>query len=121
MNKVLIVDDEPRVRNALREVLLKEGFDVEEASDGQKGMVLWRNNPAAILLIDIFMPDKEGIETIMELKRSWPKAKIIAMSGQPDMLIAAKLLGADKTLVKPIHRQCLFDAIHSVLSQPADV
>lgn len=119
--KVVIIDDEAQVRRALGNVLLQSGFDVEEASNGQKGMALLENEPVEIVLTDIFMPDKDGIETIRELKRRWPTVKIIAMSGQPYMLPVAKVLGADQTLAKPFERHCLLNAIHSVLHQPAVV
>jgi len=122
MEKILIIDDEPEVRAVLREILVREGFTVEVAADGQVGVAMWRKEPVDLVLTDIFMPNKDGIETILELKRSRPQAKIIAMTGGGEkkfleMRAAAGYLGADRTLEKPFDRQTLLAAIRSVLSE----
>lgn len=120
MTKILIIDDEPQLRSVLRDILVKEGFAVQDASDGHVGLALWRKDPADLLLTDIFMPNKDGIEIIMELKRSQPQAKIIAMTGGgPSQLMeigaAAAFLGADRTIEKPFDRQGLLAAVRSLL------
>src|SRR3989304_9363323 len=101
MEKILIIDDEPQLRTVLREILVREGFTVEVAAEGRVGVARWRKEPADLVLTDIFMPNKDGIETILELKRSRPRAKIIAMTGGGqikfrEMGSAAAFLGADR-------------------------
>jgi len=122
MEKILIIDDEPHICAVLREILVREGFTVEVAPDGQVGVAMWRKDPVDLVLTDIFMPNKDGIETILELKRSRPHAKIIAMTGGGqqrfrEMGPIAAFLGAELTLEKPFNRQSLLAAIRSVLSE----
>jgi len=122
MEKILIIDDEPQIRALLRTILVREGFIVEVAADGQVGLATWRNEPADVVLTDIFMPNKDGIETILELKRSRPRAKIIAMTGGGqqkfrEMRSVAAFLGADRTLEKPFEPASLLAAIRDVLSE----
>ena len=122
MEKILIIDDEPQIRALLRDILVREGFTVEDASDGRVGLAMWSKKPADLVLTDIFMPNKDGIEIIMELKRSWPYAKIIAMTGGGQMNLremesAASFLGANRTLEKPFDRQSLLAVIRSVLDE----
>ena len=122
MKKILIIDDEPQIRTVLRDILSREGYAVQDAPDGRVGIAMWHKEPADLVLTDIFMPHKDGIETIMELKRSRPQAKIIAMTGGgqidfPEMGSAAGFLGANGTLEKPFDRGSLLAAIRSVLGE----
>jgi len=92
------------------------------AGNGREALAEYRLRPADLVLTDIVMPDMEGLETIGELRRLNPAAKIIAMSGGghwefKDILLAAKRLGAHRTLAKPFKLHDLLDAVRAVLSE----
>lgn len=119
-SKILIIDDEPQIRAMLRQMLEREGFEVIDASDGRQGIRLYRESPADLVITDIVMPEKEGLETIMELKKDYPDVKIIAISGgrkigYGEYLGMAELFGAVKTFAKPVQREDLFGAIRELL------
>ena len=121
MARILIIDDEEQVRLYLRKMLETEGYEVVDAPDGKVGLRLYRQNPADLIIMDIFMPEKEGLGTIRELRRDYPEVKIIAISGGGkistlDFLPIAKRLGALRTLAKPFTRQELLDAVQEVLN-----
>ena len=81
MARILIIDDEEKFRKMLRQMLERAGHEVVEAPDGKEGVKLYREKLTDLIITDIFMPEKEGIQTIKELKRDFPEAKIIAISG----------------------------------------
>ena len=121
MAHILVIDDDAQVRKMLRKALEKDGHAVTEASDGKEGIRCYRTSPTDIVITDIVMPDKEGIETIIELRREFSEVKIIAMSGGgrigPDSsLDLAQKLGACQTLTKPVDRQALRSTIEKVLA-----
>lgn len=117
---ILLIDDEKAFRNVLRQVLSKAGYDVVEAENGAEGIQRFHEKPADMIITDIIMPEKEGIETIIELKKAYPEVKMIAMSGGGwygtdidfDM---AKKLGA-RTLDKPFALQELLDVVAELLN-----
>ena len=117
MPSVLVVDDEDQVRQLIRETLEQAGYDVEEASDGKEGLERYRAKPADLVIMDILMPDQDGLESIMTLRREFPKSRVIAMTGGSDMigilnfLDVAKMLGACRTLQKPFEMKTLLDAV----------
>ena len=123
--RVLVVDDDPGVRNFLRMLLELEGYVVVTVGNGNEALEAQRSDPAAIVLTDIFMPEAEGMETIVQLRNEFPQLKIIVMSGGGtyrgvDYLRLAQELGAAKALKKPFAPQDLIDALHEVLRpQPA--
>ena len=119
--RVLIVDDDPSIRNFLQMLLEVEGYEVFSAIDGNDALAVQREHPAAIVVIDIFMPHAEGIETIVKLREEFPQAGIIVMSGGGarsgvDYLAVARELGAARTLKKPFGPQELIDAVLEVRS-----
>ena len=121
MARILIIDDDPQILNMLGQTLKREGHEVVKALDGEEGLKLYRENPADLVITDIIMPKKEGIETIMELQRDFPDVKIIAMSGgginvAGKYLSIAKSLGVQKTFAKPIDRDELLKAISELLN-----
>jgi DNA-binding response OmpR family regulator len=123
MSRILIIDDDLQIRKMLRLTLVAAGFEVAEAQDGKVAMKIMRQAPAELVVTDLIMPEKEGIETIIELKRDFPEVKIIAISGggridPKDYLFLAEKLGAQLTLEKPFGRKEILDAIHGLL--PAD-
>ncbi|MER3424265.1 MAG: response regulator [Nitrospiraceae bacterium] len=120
MARVLIIDDEPLVRDMLRYTLESVGHTVVEASDGRVAMRLWRENPADLIVTDLLMPEKDGLEVIRELRRDFPQAKIIALSGGSrridfDTLDIAKRFGAVHALAKPFELRVLLDMVNSLI------
>lgn len=120
MAKILIIDDEEQVRLYLRTILEPEGHEVVEAGNGKIGLQLYREEPADLIITDIFMPEKEGLETIMELRRDYPEVKIIVISGggnraNLDVLPMARRFGALRTLAKPFTRQDMLSAVRDAL------
>ena len=120
MARVLIIDDDDQVRMMLRRTVEAAGHDVVEAANGALGIRAVEESVPDLVITDIYMPEKEGLETIIELKRSHPNLRIIAISGGArevdlDFLPVAKRLGADYSLPKPIDREQLMEAIREVL------
>ena len=118
--RVLIIDDEDQFRSMLRQFLESSGYEVVEAVNGDEGVGLFFEKPADIVISDIIMPEKEGIETVMEIKRQFPDAKVIVVSGGgwygPDLdFDMAEKLGA-LTLKKPFELQELSETIQKLLN-----
>ena len=81
MARILIIDDDVQILSMLRQTLEREGYEVVEASDGEQGEKLFREKPTDLIITDLIMPEKEGVETIKEIRSEFPETKIIAMSG----------------------------------------
>jgi len=117
---ILLIDDEKSFRDVLKQVLSKAGYEVVEAANGAEGIDRFYENPADLIITDVIMPEKEGIETIIELKKVYPEIKLIVMSGGGwygtdidfDM---AKKLGA-RTLDKPFALQEFLDTVAELLN-----
>ena len=123
MVSILLVDDDESLRTMLGEVLRRAGYEVQEACDGLEAGKLYRSHPADLVITDLVMPGKEGLEMIMELRQSYPEARIIAMSGggrnsSGDYLRMAKMFGAQRVLDKPFSHQEILDAVRGVLEAP---
>ena len=119
--RILVIDDDPVVRGMLAEMLRREGYDVDEAEDGRAGMKQFREHPTALVITDVLMPEQEGLETLMQLRRSGLPVKVIAISGGgrvgPDAYLnSARALGADAILAKPFGREELLELVTKVLS-----
>jgi DNA-binding response OmpR family regulator len=122
MARILLVDDDENFRKMLELILRHEQHAVTTAADGNEAMRLVQDNTFDLIITDLLMPGKEGIETIMELRRKFPALKFIAMSGggftDPAGNLAVCLkLGVAQTLTKPFSREELLAAVASVLSQ----
>jgi DNA-binding response OmpR family regulator len=121
MAKILVIDDDEQLRVVLHRLLTSAGHVVTTACDGVDGLKCFRADPADLVITDIVMPDQEGLETIMSLRREQRGLGIIAISGaranSVDCLKIAGLLGAGCTLAKPFTLQQLKDAIAKVLSR----
>ncbi len=120
MTHILVVDDNDFMRSLLREMLERSGFKVMEASDGNIAIRLHKNKPADLIIMDLIMPEKEGLETIMELVRDFPGIKIIAISGGghdhgDTYLGLATTFGAACTIAKPFLKENLLEAIEDLL------
>ena len=81
MKRILIIEDDPSQRKLFKLILEKANYEVIEAPDGRIGCSLFRQQPCDLVITDMFMPDKEGMETIFELKTEFPNVKIMAISG----------------------------------------
>ena len=122
MARILIIDDEPQIRSMLRLMLERVGYEIAEAPDGVEGIRQYRENPADLIITDLIMPNKDGIGMIIDLKKEFPRVKIIAMSGggvnRPEgYLDGAKKLGATRTLTKPIDRDEMLQAVKDTLNE----
>jgi CheY-like chemotaxis protein len=114
---VLVVDDEPATRNFLRKILAEAGYRVAEASNGADAVRYIEASDVDLMITDLAMPEQEGIETIQMLRRSRPRLKTIAISGQfgASMLRAAECLGAHASLAKPVQPDELLEAVARVM------
>lgn len=120
MPRVLVIDDEQLARFTVREILETAGHEVVEAKNGRQGVAFQKANAFDIVVTDIIMPEQEGVETIIELKRDFPDLPIIAISGggrtrNLDFLEIAKQYGADHVLAKPFSEEDLLGAIDTCL------
>jgi len=120
MAKILVIDDEQQAREMMKEMLAREGHEVVVAAEGSEGIRIFREQKPDLVVTDLIMPKKEGIETIMELKSIIPGIKIIAVSGggrydPKDSLKMAKDLGADLVFKKPFERKVFIAAVKELL------
>jgi DNA-binding NtrC family response regulator len=102
----MIVDDDPGIRRALHILLSRAGYRVVQARDGAEALRMWRDGGGDLVITDLHMPEKNGIEMMVELLSHTPGARIIAMSGggqtrRLDLLGNATMLGAVLTIEKP--------------------
>lgn len=121
MASLLIVDDDRQVLDLLANYLTRFGYRVRLAQNGHEALDRMRLEQADLCLTDLVMPEREGVETIQEIRREFPATKIIAMSGAAggSYLRVAELLGAHAILAKPFDLQRLLDTIRSLLGEPA--
>jgi CheY-like chemotaxis protein len=132
MTRVIIIDDEEDIRIVLKEIFVREGFDVAVAGDGTEGLNLIRETGADLVITDIIMPGSDGVETAYDIRMEFPKTKIIVMSGggntgpleyEPSAiatnayLASAEAVGADLTITKPFNRQELIKAVRELTEQ----
>src|SRR3954462_13819461 len=121
MARILVIDDEDRIRRMLRSALEMEGHEVLEASHGDEGLRLHRTSPAELVITDIIMPEKNGLEVIMALREEAPELKVIAMSGGGRFMMmkplqSAEPLGAFATLRKPFELDAMIETVRRALA-----
>ena len=126
MTRILVIDDDAEIRQVLRRILERADYEILEAADGNQGMHLIRTEGIDLVITDIIMPDKEGIETIRELQRDFPHIKIIAISGggrinARHILDAARRFGVTHTLAKPFGPNELLEAIAELMGASAAI
>jgi len=115
--QVIVVDDDPFVREVAGIFLKGAGLDPVEAADGDEAITAFEKEPFAIALIDLFMPNRDGLETIAEIKRRWPATRIIAMSGGSKLIDKVQALdwaqgfGADAMIAKPFDLRNLIEQV----------
>lgn len=122
---ILIIDDEADLRATMRAALEQDGHEVIEAANGAEGLALIETVPAELVVTDIMMPEKDGIETIIAMRRQRPDLRIIAISGggnvgKTHFLTMAEKFGATQILAKPFRRQQLLDAVQASLKMAAE-
>jgi CheY-like chemotaxis protein len=120
MGRIMIVEDDTAVRELLRDILERAGHTVVDARNGKEALTLYRKNPVDLVITNILMPEKEGLETIQELRREDADVKIIAVSGggqigPADYLDIARRFGAMRTFTKPFDRKELLRAVDDLL------
>ena len=131
MASILIIEDDNDVREAIKDVLEHAGYNVDTAASGNEAIEFQRKQPAQVIVTDIIMPGKHGIDTILEMQEEFPAVKIIAISGgggfgrpayKPEAnmttvyLTAAKEAGADRVFAKPFDRKELIQAVEDLLN-----
>ncbi len=132
MSKILVIDDEEDIRDALQIILESAGHEVMVASDGNEAIELQRSKPADLIITDIIMPEKDGVNTIREIRHEFPGIRIIAISGgggidlltyRPEAistsayLSAAEQAGADRIFTKPFERKEIIQAVDDLLNK----
>ncbi|MBI3568177.1 MAG: response regulator [Gemmatimonadetes bacterium] len=122
MARILLVDDETAVRQLFADVLEIDAHAVTQAGDGNGALAALEHGAFDLVVTDLVMPDKEGIETIIEMRKRWPTLPVVAMSGggrgsAADYLELAAQLGAVATLQKPFATQVLLDTVRKVLDR----
>ncbi len=116
MAEILIIDDEPGVLGILRKILESAGHSVADAPDGEVALRHFEGKPADLVITDIFMPGMDGIEFLVHIRKTFPDARVLAMSGggllsRDQALSDAALLGADGILQKPFTKDEVLEAV----------
>jgi len=118
--RILLFEDEPELLSALRDRLIMEGYDVQTAPDGRRGLKLYQENPVDLVITDVLMPEMDGLEVIRVLCGGSSPPLIIAMSGggsrDLDFLVEATEFGATRTLSKPFRLDDLVTLVNDLLS-----
>lgn len=122
MADILVIDDDDIFRSVLVSALRQANHSVREANNGNEGLRLFREAPAELVLTDIVMPDKEGLDVIRDLRREFPAARIIAMSGglahDPRLYLRmAERFGATAVLAKPFRLSDLYQTVEGALAK----
>jgi CheY-like chemotaxis protein len=119
MSRILVIDDDAGVRAYLQHGLELGDHEVVVAQNGHEGIQRHRESPVDLVITDLFMPEKDGLETVVELRRESPSIPIIAISGghltSGSVLQAARLLGAAHVLEKPFDAEKLLSMIDEAL------
>ena len=119
MPRLLVIEDDPHVRELMRHALQSMDYDVEVAENGEKGLKAFEASIFDLVITDLVMPFKDGVETILELKFKSPEMKVIAISGDEkniDIMETTYKIGVDAALTKPISTQELGVCVARVLA-----
>jgi DNA-binding response OmpR family regulator len=122
---ICVIDDDESVRQTVGRILSSAGYAVVNAADGAKGLEAVEQSSPVMIITDIVMPNREGIETILEAKKRFPGIPIIAISGggrsgPQSFLDLARKLGADDCLAKPFRPTELLDKVAALLGSRSD-
>jgi CheY-like chemotaxis protein len=121
--KILLAEDNEDTREALRLSLEGEGYAVRAAANGDEAFRLQASEPADVLVTDLFMPERDGFETLAAFRKNFPRTKIVVISGgatrvRGSYLESARMVGADATLSKPVAPAELFRVLAGLLGKP---
>lgn len=117
--RILIVEDDPRVREVFHLALARAGYDVVATRDGEEALAAYAAAPTDLIITDLLMPRKDGVEIIHSFRRQHPNVRIIAVTGARgrfNRLTAARHVGAHHTLVKPFDLSDLLTVVRDVLA-----
>ena len=116
MANILIIEDDRTTRTLIKNLLIKEGHSIAEASDGISGREKYIATSFDLVIIDILLPDSDGVTALQELQASTPTPKCLVISGAAsEFLNVVEELGADATMEKPIDHESLALTIQSLL------
>lgn len=130
MAKIIVVDDEEDIRNVLKQVLERAGYEVEVAESGKEGLELLKDGGADLVITDVIMPGMDGVSLTREIREKFRDTRILVISGGGNVapasyepgaisttafLSSAKNAGADQTMTKPFDRQELIRIIGELL------
>ncbi len=130
MARIIVIDDEEDIRNVLKEVLERAGHEVEIAGSSDEGLDILRDRGAELVITDVIMPGKDGVDTVYQIRMEFPNTRIIVISGggnggpmeyEPSAikttayLASADAAGADVTLTKPFNRKEIVDAVNNLV------
>jgi DNA-binding NtrC family response regulator len=121
VSRILIIDDDVDIRRLLKVALEKDRHDILEASDGAEGLRRWRDERPDLVITDLVMPGKDGLDTLFEMVNLDPRVKVIAMTGGTwreavDRLHDARLFGAVRTVAKPFTLSEMLRVVGEVLA-----
>lgn len=123
MKKILVIDDDVQCNQLVCRFLKSSGYEVSSAFDGAEGLKMFRKEMPDLVITDLYMPEKDGLETIMELRRTDQKIRILAMSGGSikmnitDMLDTAEMFGADAIMAKPFNLETFLQKVIELLDE----
>lgn len=120
MKKLLLIDDDQKILDLLQHYLRTDGYSFLFANDGNEGIDLYKENNIDLVIMDIFMPNMDGIQTMLEMKSMTRQCPILVISGGGELtglefLRQAKALGADEAMVKPFSKDELCKTVQSLL------
>lgn len=121
MARVLVVDDDPILRAVAVEILTQAGHTCAEAADGELGLQWLERNAADLVVTDMFMPNKDGLEVLRDVKARWPASRVIGVSPgwneikADDILRMARAMGADAVIGKPLNAEGFEALVQQVL------
>lgn len=125
MSRILIVEDDEQVRQMLRMTLEAEGYEIEEAENGDVAVRLYRRAPHDLVIADLVMPEQDGIGMIRILREEYPDVKVVAISGggrigPQTYLKAAQRLGAVRAFTKPVDQEELLESVRELIAAGVD-
>ena len=120
MAQILIIEDNVEFRNVLKDLLERNNYSVETAENGALGVRMYRENSADLVITDMIMPVKGGSQTILDIKKDYPRVKFIAISGgglgtAEEYLEVARVLNARYTFKKPFSNEEFLQAVKSLI------
>lgn len=120
--RILVIDDEPTALDLLRRILEMNGYEVAVAKNGQEGVVLFQQHPCDLVITDMVMPIKDGLQTILDLRMEAPELPVVAISGggtisKERYLAVAGYLDRVITIAKPFAIEQIVEAVEKLLHE----